>query len=92
MALLRVAGATPTRGVGCAVCSRSGYLGRRGLFEMLEVTPDLRRALLSGADEATVADLARRHGYAPLREAGLVLANHGKTTYEEVLRVTSATV
>jgi hypothetical protein len=47
-----------------------------------EVTSDSRRALLAGADEMTVADLARRHGYLPLREAGLVLANHGKTTFE----------
>jgi type IV pilus assembly protein PilB len=92
MGLLRDAGATPTKGVGCAVCSRSGYRGRRGVFEVLEVTSDLRRALLAGADEASFGDLARQHGYVPLREAGLVLANHGKTTYEEVLRVTRATV
>jgi hypothetical protein len=72
--------------------ARSGYQGRRGVFEVLEVTSDLRRALLAGADEATVADLARRHGYVPMREAGLVLANHGKRTYEEVLRVTRATI
>lgn len=86
------AGATPTRGVGCPACGRTGYLGRRGLFEMLEVTTDLRRALLTGVDEATVADLARRHGYLPLREAGLALARRGETTYEEVLRVTRATI
>jgi type II secretory ATPase GspE/PulE/Tfp pilus assembly ATPase PilB-like protein len=59
---------------------------------VLEVTSDLRRALLAGADEASFGDLARQHGYVPLREAGLVLANHGKTTYEEVLRVTRATI
>jgi type IV pilus assembly protein PilB len=92
MAVLQRAGATPIKGVGCAACAKSGYLGRRGVFETLEVTPDLRRALLAGADEATITDLARRHGYLPLREAGLVLANHGKTTYEEVLRVTRATI
>jgi type IV pilus assembly protein PilB len=92
MAVLRAAGATPTRGVGCAICGRSGYLGRRGLFEVLEVTADLRRALLTGADETKVADLASQHGYVPLREGGLTLAGRGKTTYEEVLRVTRATI
>jgi type IV pilus assembly protein PilB len=92
MAVLRAAGASPMKGAGCAACSRSGYLGRRGVFEMLEVTSDLRRALLSGADEATIGDLARQHGHVPLREAGLVLANHGKTTYEEILRVTRASI
>jgi type IV pilus assembly protein PilB len=92
MATLRAAGATPTRGVGCEVCGRSGYLGRRGLFEVLEVTADLRRALLTGADETKVADLARLHGYVPLRDGGLALAQRGETTYEEVLRVTRATI
>lgn len=92
MATLRAAGATPIRGVGCEVCGQSGYLGRRGLFEVLEVTADLRRALLTGADETKVADLARRHGYVPLREGGLALAGRGVTTYEEVLRVTRATI
>ena len=92
VARLKDAGATPTRGVGCVRCGRSGYLGRRGLFEVLEVTADLRRALLTGTDEAAVADLAHRHGYVPLREGGLALAHRGETTYEEVLRVTRATI
>ena len=91
-AQLRKASATPTRGAGCARCGRSGYLGRRGLFEVLEVTADLRRALLSGTDEAAVADLAAKHGYVPLRAGGLLLAHRGETTYEEVLRVTRATL
>ncbi len=85
-------GAAPVKGVGCTWCSDSGYLGRRGLFEVLEVTTELRRSLLSGADEAIVSDLARQQGFVPLREAGLALAARGETTYEEVLRATRAMI
>jgi hypothetical protein len=60
--------------------------------QVLDVTADLRRALLPGADETQVADLARQHGYVPLREGGLAQAGRGETTYEEVLRVTRATI
>jgi type IV pilus assembly protein PilB len=87
-----LAGARPTHGAGCPRCSGTGHLGRRALFEILEVTPPLRRALMAGTDEAALADLAREHGFTGLREHGLRVAAAGETTYEEVLRVTRAGV
>ena len=85
-----LSGSTPLHGAGCTRCLQSGYLGRRAIFEVLEVTSPLRRALLGGADEADLADLAAVHGFRGLRDQGLGLAARGGTTYEEVLRVTRA--
>ncbi len=85
-----LSGATPAQGAGCSRCRRSGYLGRSAIFEVLEVTSHLRRALLAGADEAALADLATEDGFKGLRDQGLALAARGGTTYEEILRVTRA--
>ena len=82
------AGKSPVRGTGCPSCGKTGFRGRRGLFEVLEVTTQMRRALLSRPDEAALADLATAQGFRTLREQGLALAATGGTTYEEVLRVT----
>jgi type IV pilus assembly protein PilB len=76
------------RGKGCPACGRTGYLGRHGLFEVLEVSAEMRRALLARPDETALADLARRQGFRSLRQQGLALAARGGTTFEEVLRVT----
>lgn len=81
-------GASPRRGTGCAGCGQTGYAGRHGLFEVLEVDSHLRRMILAAPSEAEVADAARGAGFRTLREQGLALAHRGGTTYEEVLRVT----
>jgi type IV pilus assembly protein PilB len=78
------------RGAGCATCGRTGYLGRHGLFEVLEVTTAIRHALLGRPDEATLTLLAQESGFTSMRSEGLAMAGRGKTTYEEVLRATRA--
>jgi type IV pilus assembly protein PilB len=85
---LAAAGAQPTRGAGCATCGHTGYAGRHGLFEVLEVGTALRRQILATPSEAELADAARTQGFHTLREQGLALACAGGTTFEEVLRVT----
>ena len=80
------------RGGGCSACAHSGYLGRQGLFEVLEVTPAIRLALLGRPDEATLTQLAGDSGFTSMRTEGLAMAGHGRTTYEEVLRATRAGV
>jgi type IV pilus assembly protein PilB len=78
------------RGTGCATCGRTGYLGRHGLFEVLEVSTAIRRALLGRPDEGMLADLAAESGFTSMRVQGLAMAAEGRTTYEEVLRATRA--
>jgi type IV pilus assembly protein PilB len=80
--------ATPVAGAGCSVCSGSGYRGRIGVFEVLHVTPDMRRSLLDDPSESTLSMVAAGHGHVTLRRAGLLAAAAGRTTYAEVLRAT----
>jgi type IV pilus assembly protein PilB len=81
-------GATPKRGKGCSDCGGTGYKGRTGVFEVLPVTAELRRVLLSTPTEAAIGAAARAHGMSTLRTSALAAAHRGETTYEEVLRAT----
>jgi type IV pilus assembly protein PilB len=81
-------GGEPTRGRGCRVCGDTGYLGRRGVFEVLEITPEVRRTLLSDPTESALLAAAQASGSSSLRAHALAVARAGGTTLEEVLRVT----
>ncbi len=81
--------AKPVSGRGCAACAGSGYRGRIGVFELLHVTPPVRRALLDGASEERLI-AAAGDTYQSLRGAGLAAAAAGRTTYDEALRGTRA--
>ena len=74
-------------GRGCEKCEAHGYRGRTGVFEVLPVTKDVRAALMSGGDEATLAAAARASGWKPLLESGVEVATHRQTTAAELLRV-----
>ncbi|MFN0172973.1 MAG: type II secretion system ATPase GspE [Bryobacteraceae bacterium] len=78
------------KGEGCGRCHDSGFLGRAGIYEILEVTDPVREALQRGVDEEAIRRLARRDGWRPLREEGLRMVQAGFSTLEEVLRVTHA--
>ncbi len=76
------------RGRGCEKCFSAGYLGRVGIFEMMEMNDEIRRLIMAGADAAVLTEAARRHGMRSLREDGWQKVRQGLTTAEEVLRVT----
>jgi general secretion pathway protein E len=76
------------RGRGCPHCFGTGYFGRVGIFEMMEMNDELRRLIMAGADAGMLAEAARRHGMRTLREDGWEKVRQGVTTAEEVLRVT----
>ncbi|WP_438002636.1 GspE/PulE family protein [Sorangium sp. So ce321] len=76
------------RAVGCPTCHLTGYRGRIGLFEMLELDDDLRDLVKARAGKRAYRDAARKVGLVPLREAGLTRVKEGVTSLDEVLRVT----
>ena len=76
------------KGEGCNRCSGSGYKGRVGLFEVIEVSGRVREVLSTGGGESPIRQAARQAGATSLREDGLAKARDGATTLEEVLRVT----
>jgi len=84
--------ATFYRGRGCSHCMDVGYLGRTGLYELLEVTDPIRQLVTSNADAATIRQQALKMGMKPLRQAGLAKVLAGETTVEEILRVTQEEV
>lgn len=76
------------KGLGCQRCHDSGFQGRLGIYEVMEVTPELRRMIHLSAPSHELRQGIRRSGGLTLREEGVLLALDGKTTLEEVLRVT----
>jgi general secretion pathway protein E len=76
------------RGKGCGECRQTGYQGRTGLYELLEVTDELRAALGRGAASGELAAIVVRGGMRTLRQHGEQLVREGITSREEVMRVT----
>jgi type IV pilus assembly protein PilB len=83
-------GATPRRGTGCASCGQTGYQGRTGVFEVLEVDEALRAVLLANPTETAVTAASRTAGMTTLRSSALSKAHSGTTTFQEAARVTFA--
>ena len=75
------------RGAGCPSCRQSGYSGRTGIFEVLEVDDALRSAISRGVNDAEVRKMAIQAGMRPIGEDGLEKSLRGVTTIDEVARV-----
>ncbi len=75
-------------GRGCQRCNNSGYKGRCGIYELLDVTDDIRDLVSSNANVDEIRNFARGQGMTTLREAGLKLIFDGITTIDEVVRET----
>jgi type II secretion system protein E len=75
-------------GVGCEECRQLGYQGRQGIYEILILNEALRPLILSRAAASTIAQAAMKDGMRTLRTDGWNKVKTGRTTIEEVLRVT----
>ena len=78
------------KGKGCATCNNTGYKGRIGLYEVMEVTDEVRELILIGASALELRKKAIEDGMITLRESGLHKIRAGVTTIEEVVRETVA--
>ncbi len=76
------------RGHGCSKCMGKGYLGRTGIFELLEITPDIRSMIIERKDTQTIKTSAINAGFKTIMVHGISKIINGITTTEEVLRVT----
>jgi type IV pilus assembly protein PilB len=85
-----MASARLVSGRGCPTCAHTGYEGRLALFEVMPVSRAIRELIVTGATESQVRTVALADGMRSLRADGLAKAMAGKTTLEEVLRVTPA--
>ncbi len=76
------------KGKGCDVCNGTGYKGRVGLYEVMEVTDTIKDLILSGATALDLREQAIKEGMITLRRSGLIKIKNGITSIEEVLRET----
>jgi general secretion pathway protein E len=73
--------------VGCLECRMTGYFGRVGLYEIMLMTPAVRRLVHRGADDSEIREQAYKDGMKPLRVSGAMKIAAGLTTAEEVMKV-----
>ena len=76
------------RGEGCPACQNTGYLGRIGLFELMEMNEQIRNIIIAKASSNQIKMAAAQSGFRSMRQEGLVKAAAGVTSVEELLRVT----
>jgi general secretion pathway protein E len=75
------------RPVGCLECRNTGYSGRVGLYEILLLSPEIKRLVITAADAAKIREQAYKEGMKPLRISGAMKVAQGVTTLEEVFKV-----
>jgi len=78
----------PNRGKGCDKCNNTGYKGRVGLYEVMEITEEIRELVLVGASALELRRKAVEEGMITLRNSGLRKVKEGVTTIEEIVRET----
>jgi type IV pilus assembly protein PilB len=76
------------RGSGCTQCGQEGYKGRIGIYEVMEVTPDIAKMINSQANTFDIQKVAVKEGMITMVEDGFIKAVKSITTIEEILRVT----
>ena len=76
------------KGRGCPNCNNTGYLGRVGLFEVMEISEEIRELILSGASAIELRRKSIEEGMITRRASGLHKIRAGATSVEEVVRET----
>ena len=77
------------RGEGCGECGDTGYAGRAGLYEVMAMSPEVRKLILHGASVTDIRDAAVEEGMLTLRMDGITKVEQGVTTLEEVVKETT---
>ena len=76
------------QGSGCKICGNTGYEGRVGIFEVLDMNEDIKNLILKRASTDEIVNVARKGGMKLMVEDGMEKVFNGITTIQEVLRVT----
>lgn len=77
------------KGKGCEVCNGSGYKGRVGIYEVMEINEEMRQLIVKNAPPYEIRMAAQRSGLESLREVGIKKLFAGLTTIDEIIRVTT---
>lgn len=79
----------PYRPVGCDICKGAGYKGRIGIYQVMPISDEINRIVMTGGNAIDIADQARREGVRDLRQSGLIKVKQGLTSLEEVMAITN---
>jgi general secretion pathway protein E len=74
------------RPVGCLECRNTGYMGRVGIYEIMQITREIKRLIVAQTDVVALTQAAYKGGMRPLRISGAAKVAQGMTTFEEVLK------
>jgi type IV pilus assembly protein PilB len=75
---------TPYKAVGCDVCKGTGYKGRVGIYQVMKISDELNRIIMTNGNAIDIAEQAQREGIRDLRQSGLLKIRQGMTSLEEV--------
>ena len=81
---------SPYKPIGCDVCKGTGYKGRVGIYEVMPISEEMQRIIMSNGNTLDIAAQAKREGVSNLRESGLRKVKQGMTSLEEIEAVTNA--
>ncbi|KQC12587.1 MAG: hypothetical protein APR63_10605 [Desulfuromonas sp. SDB] len=77
------------KGIGCDKCNKTGYLGRRAIFEVMYISPGIKELILKRATSDQIDDFAVREGMVSLRKSGLKAVLNQETDLEEIIKETA---
>jgi len=80
---------TPYMHVGCDACKNTGYKGRVGIYQVMPISDEINRIIMTNGNAIDIADQARREGIRDLRQSGLLKVRQGLTSLEEIEAVTN---
>ncbi|MCW5622645.1 MAG: Flp pilus assembly complex ATPase component TadA, partial [Burkholderiales bacterium] len=80
---------TPYMHVGCDHCKNTGYKGRVGIYQVMPISDEINRIIMTNGNAIDIADQARREGIRDLRQSGLLKVRQGMTSLEEIEAVTN---
>jgi len=75
---------TPYKAVGCDLCKGTGYKGRVGIYQVMKISEELNRIIMTNGNAIDIAEQAQREGIRDLRQSGLLKVRQGMTSLEEV--------
>jgi type IV pilus assembly protein PilB len=80
---------TPYRPVGCETCNNAGYKGRVGIYQVMPISEEMNRIIMTNGNALDIAEQAQKEGIRDLRQSGLLKVRQGMTSLEEVEAVTN---
>jgi type IV pilus assembly protein PilB len=75
--------------VGCDICKKTGYKGRTGIYQVMPISEEMQRIIMSNGNSLDLAAQAQRDGINDLRQSGLIKVKRGQTSLTEVEAVTN---